>query len=182
MAQSNLAFADTPVCDEHYALHDVERRGFVSILTRAPGAQRAQQTTVKLIQLPEALASANAANDVWIGQNEFCRPNRRLVSLTRICACYVDIDTYNIENLRRLPQAALGMFVQDAIRDSGLPAPSLVVFSGRGVQLKWLFERPIPKDALIRWKAVQAELCRRLSHIGADPNALDASRVLRVVG
>lgn len=182
MAQSNLAFADIAVCNEPFAYHDVERRGYVSILTRSPGAQRSQQTTVKLIQLPEALAAVNAANDVWIGQNEFFRPNRRLVSLTRLCACYLDIDTYKMEHLRGLSPASLGMFVQDAVRESGLPAPSLVVYSGQGVQLKWLLERPVPKDALPRWQAVQAELCRRLAHIGADPRALDASRVLRVVG
>jgi Putative ATPase subunit of terminase (gpP-like) len=58
----------------------------------------------------------------------------------------------------------------------------LVVFSGRGLQAKWLFEKPLPRKALPRWHAVQTELCRRLGRLGADKNALDASRVLRLVG
>jgi hypothetical protein len=59
--------------------------------------------------------------------------------------------------------------------------PSLVIYSGRGLQAKWLLERPLPRAALPRWNAVQKELVARLEPFGADPGARDASRVLRLV-
>ena len=62
-----------------------------------------------------------------------------------------------------------------------MPAPSLILFSGRGLQVKWLLERAIPRAALPRWNAVQKQLVTGLERFGADHGARDASRVLRLV-
>ncbi len=59
--------------------------------------------------------------------------------------------------------------------------PSVLIYSGRGIQAKWLLDGTIPRQALPRWNACQQYLVDRLAHIGADPMAKDASRVLRIV-
>jgi hypothetical protein len=56
-----------------------------------------------------------------------------------------------------------------------------VIFSGRGLQAKWLLDGTLPRQALPRWNACQRYLIDRLAGLGADPAAKDASRVLRLV-
>jgi hypothetical protein len=68
-----------------------------------------------------------------------------------------------------------------ALVATGIPEPSLAISSGRGLYLLWLHS-PIPRSALPRWAACQREICRTLGHLGADSMAVDASRVLRVIG
>jgi len=67
------------------------------------------------------------------------------------------------------------------LTNSDIPDPSLILFSGRGLQVKWLLERPLPRAALPRWNAVQKQLVATLERFGADPAARDASRLLRLV-
>ena len=92
---------------------------------------------------------------------------------------FVDLDTYQTKWGSRTPEE-VSLSVR-TLHDEGIPAASLIVSSGRGLYLKWLFETPIPQSALPRWNAVQRELVERLQGFGADPMAKDASRVLRLV-
>ncbi|MER1082074.1 replication protein, partial [Pseudomonas aeruginosa] len=66
-------------------------------------------------------------------------------------------------------------------RLEGIPAPSLLIYSGRGIQAKWLLDGALPRHALPRWNACQRYLVDRLTSLGADLQAKDASRVLRLV-
>ncbi len=150
------------------------------MLVRGPDGHMRQQSD-KLAQLPDIIRRLDPKLDCWISQGEFFKRNRQLVNLWRMPLAYIDLDTYNVENLKRRPPEFLLACLLQKCEASGLPEPSLVVYSGRGLQVKWLFVKPVPRNALPRWQALQNELCRRLSNLGADPKALDASRVLRVV-
>lgn len=166
--------------DEPYAYHDPSRGGFFALLLK-PQGRPMKQTSYKLEHLPAVLQQVDRTQDTWISQGEFFKPNRRLVNLWRLAVVFVDLDTYNVPELSVLP---LGSQLDRLLRycdDTALPEPSIVVYSGRGLQVKWLLSTPIPAKALPRWQAVQAELCQRLLPLGADKNARDASRVLRVV-
>src|SRR5690625_8032446 len=66
-------------------------------------------------------------------------------------------------------------------KDQDLPTPSLLVFSGRGIQAKWLLETPVPRQEMPRWNACQRYLVERLADVGADTAAKDARRVLRIL-
>jgi hypothetical protein len=64
----------------------------------------------------------------------------------------------------------------DATRAAGLPDPSAGVNSGHGVHLFWRFAAPVPAADL-------ETFCRDLAHaVGADPNATDRARILRLPG
>jgi DNA-binding Lrp family transcriptional regulator len=118
--------------------------------------------------------------DTWISQAEFWAPTRRLLHFMRVGLLFVDLDTYKLPEFVGLsPEAQLERLLR-LCEAMGLPEPSLVVFSGRGLQAKWLLDSGLPARALPRWSLVQHELGRRLAGLGADANALDASRVLRL--
>ncbi|RUR51955.1 replication protein [Vreelandella populi] len=164
--------------DEEMTYHDVNRSGFFSILQVKGGAKR--QSTFKLAQLPQVIPLLDKTTDTWIGQGEFFKPNRRVVNLARLGLCFTDLDTYSV-GITGKPETLARMLEVRCV-DLGIPPPSIVVFSGRGLQAKWLFDGTIPAAALPRWNLCQHILVDQLSTFGADPKSKDASRVLRLTG
>ncbi|WP_241194737.1 replication protein [Pseudomonas synxantha] len=131
--------------------------------------------------MPKVLNLLDKKVDTWISQAEFIRPNRRVVNLLRLGLLFADLDTYRVPALASRKPDELVASVLFFCADAGLPAPSILIYSGRGIQAKWLLEGTIPRQALPRWNACQRYLVERLAHVGADPMAKDASRVLRTV-
>ncbi len=173
--------------DEAALYHRAGDRGFFTLLwadsAAAPGNRQPVlkiQRAYRLDALPQVIEAIDPERDTWISQAEFGQPNRRIVHLLRLGLCFVDLDTYKTPWRDTPPESLLRRFL-GYCGDEGLPHPSLVVYSGRGLQAKWLLERPLPRAALPRWNAVQKELVARLEPFGADPGARDASRVLRLV-
>ena len=98
-------------------------------------------------------------------------------SLRYLNALYVDIDCYKF-NLRK---ESVLFFLENDYFNQSIPTPSLIVDSGRGLYLIWLIES-VPSKAFTLWKAMQDYLYNQLKDFGADRGALDAARVLRVIG
>jgi DNA-binding CsgD family transcriptional regulator len=138
------------------------------------------QRAYRLSDLPTVIEALDQERDTWISQAEFIKPNRRVVYLLRLNLCFVDLDTYKTP-WNGNPPEWLSHRVWGYCLDEGIPAPSLILYSGRGLQVKWLLERPLPRAALPRWNAVQKQLVANLAPFGADPGARDASRLLRLV-
>jgi hypothetical protein len=165
--------------DEAQMYHDSKRSGFFSLLVDVRGDKR--QSSHRLADMHTVLNLVDKTRDTWMSQAEFIRPNRRVVNLSRLGLLFADLDTYRVPGLAgRLPEA-LAASVVYFCAEEGVPAPSMLIYSGRGIQAKWLLEGTIPRQALPRWNACQRYLMDRLAHIGADPMAKDASRVLRTV-
>lgn len=159
--------------------HDINRHGFFSLLVGSPTGKR--QDSYRLSQMPVVLSMLDHGRDTWLSQAEFIRPNRRVVNLARIGLLFADLDTYRMPALSGRSPDQLAASVLYHCADEGVPTPSLLVFSGRGIQAKWFLDRPLPRQALPRWNACQRHLVDRLAALGADPAAKDASRVLRLV-
>jgi hypothetical protein len=130
--------------------------------------------------MPRVIEALDQDRDTWISQAEFIRPNRRVIYLLRLNLCFADLDTYKTPWKSYQPDT-LANILRGFCQDEDIPEPSLILFSGRGLQAKWLFTRPLPRAALPRWNAVQRHLVDRLERFGADPGARDASRLLRLV-
>ena len=62
-----------------------------------------------------------------------------------------------------------------------MPIPNFIIDSGRGLYLIWLIKK-VPSMALPLWKAVEEYFYKTLKEFGADRQALDATRILRVPG
>lgn len=165
--------------DEAQMYHDSSRSGFFSLLVDVRGEKR--QSSHRLADMPSILNLVDKTRDTWISQAEFIRPNRRVVNLARLGLLFTDLDTYRIPALAGRTADQLAASVLYFCAEGGLPAPSVLIYSGRGIQAKWLLDGTIPRQALPRWNACQRYLVDRLAHVGADPMAKDASRVLRTI-
>ena len=66
----------------------------------------------------------------------------------------------------------------EAVRNSGLPKPSVVVRTGgKSLHFYWLLVEPVANSAL--W---QADMKRLVAHLGSDTSVNDPSRVMRLPG
>ncbi len=169
---------------ESRACHPTEKSGFgfVTIAQKvASGTRVWQERSARLTDLPQALAKVGNGADIYMSQAAFASPNRRIVNLARVALLWVDLDTYNVPALAGIPPEHLVPLLLERCQDQQIPPPSCIISSGAGLYAKWYLTDPIPRRALCRWQLVQNVLCDRLAGFGADVNARDASRVLRVV-
>ncbi len=156
--------------------------GWFSLLSGGKGGRPNQKSWLlrDLVQVVD-LATADQTQNHWISQAVFNKRNRRRVNLLHVGQCFVDLDYYTVAKLEGLPADAVVDLVLARCEESNFPPPSIIVNSGRGLQLKWLHE-PLPAAALPRWDRTQQELVALFRDLGGDPNARDASRVLRLAG
>lgn len=176
-ALAQLALFDP--AEEAATYHDAGRYGYFSLLV-AVGNDKKQES-YRLVDMPDVLSRVDTTRDTWLSQAEFIKPNRRVVNLARIGLLFADIDTYNKPWAQGRTPEQLTESVLFHCAEEGIPTPSMLIFSGRGIQAKWLLEGTLPRRALPRWNACQTHLVNRLAALGADPAAKDASRVLRLV-
>jgi hypothetical protein len=118
--------------------------------------------------------------DVYLSTQRF-RGRRRIATLLSMSALYADLDYYRVPDLSALDAKHALEQALEALGTAAMPEPTLAISSGRGLYLLWLHS-PIPRAVLPRWMACQHELYEILRSLGADRAALDAARVLRVVG
>lgn len=178
MACAQLELFDAS--EEAACYHSIERQGYFSLLVANGATSRKKQESYRLGLMPQVLSRLDRTHDTWLSQAEFFLPNRRIVNLSRIGLLFADLDTYRTP-LKGLSPERQADALQLCCNDEGIPPPSLIVFSGRGLQAKWLLERAIPRHALPRWDACQRSLVDHLGSLGSDIAAKDASRVLRLV-
>ncbi|MFG0858857.1 replication protein [Pseudomonas sp. CJQ_13] len=168
--------------DEAQLYHPFEdRHGFFSLLFATETKGKKIQKSYPLTDMAQVLSLVDYTRDTWISQAEFTVPNRRVVNLARVGLLFVDLDTYKSDLMKDRSIAGQIQTLHFWCSDNNIPLPSLVVFSGRGLQAKWFFEKTLPSAALPRWNACQKALVAALEPLGADRAARDASRVLRLV-
>lgn len=114
--------------------------------------------------------------DAYITQATFVG-RRRLASMAHTLRCaFTDLDLYNVG--MRADDASIEAVMRHA-SEAGIPQPSLIVSSGRGLYAKWLFDRPITSTLMPQWNALQGSLIALYRKFGCDPKVRDAARVLR---
>lgn len=160
------------------------RYGTVSFAQRRwDGNKHWHEFTVDVAEardVAENMIREDDPTDIYVSQHSFF--GRRLIArLAALGACYVDLDYITRAAWAgRSPAAVLGA-VQMTLEDEGLPQPSYVLNSGRGLLAVWLHEL-LPRAALPRWNLIQQTLAEVLKPYGADKRALDAARVFRLAG
>jgi len=161
---------------EPYHYHGSFEDAWLALLARQDTGSMRQQM-FRAADLAKVLQAAPRDRDCYMSQAEFYRRNRRAVNLLCLPLLFVDLDPPKGHNIDADTwRHRVLMFC----RDEGVPPPSLIVYSGRGAHLKWVLSDPLPRAALPRWNLAQQLLGERLASLGADPNARDASRVLRL--
>lgn len=128
--------------------------------------------------------------DCYVSQNGFnrFRPSRAANNVSCLVSSFVDLDYYNTQYRDLAPKEVLSRVLNYATA-GGLPLPSIGGFSGRGLQLTWIFNKTLPAQANLQkgrrallplWRMVQNEFVEFFKPFGADPRSSDAGRVLRL--
>ena len=123
----------------------------------------------------------NSNRDVWISQATFYRTRRTVENVRSVGLNFVDIDCDELSWAKDLTPVDRANFILQVCDESRIPRPSVIVHSGRGLHLKWLYKKAIPHPALTRWSVVEKHLVEKFRAFGADPKATDAARFLRLV-
>ena len=139
-----------------------------------------QQFSDSAKKLYEVLPAYSGLSDVYISQNRFygSRSSDRIAELS---ALFTDLDYYNIPDLSSMHPLGVLELAFENLERARIPRPSLAISTGRGIALVWRHE-PVPGYVLSKWNLCQREIYEALEDLGADPSALDAARVLRLVG
>jgi hypothetical protein len=135
--------------------------------------------------MPEVLQSLGAGTlkqcDYWVSQAHFTKPNRRKQNLSSVGLLFVDLDYRQIPTFKYASPERMLEKVLGECRQRHIPEPTIAIASsGGGLQLKWLCQQ-LPAAALPRWQAVQRWLVILFAKLGADRQAKDVSRVLRLL-
>lgn len=138
------------------------------------------QRPYRLEQMDFVLRNCAKDTDTYISQALFSKPNRRALNVAFITHAYVDLDIYKLEHPPAVGHE--GAMIRLFCRDEGIPEPSSITSSGRGIYLKWFYSSPVPRAGAGRAVAINRALVKRFEAWGSDPCAVDVSRVLRLVG
>ena len=115
--------------------------------------------------------------NIYITLNTFYKPCRRLECIKELNFVYIDLDYYKTKYTKE----QVIMNLESNYFNKIIPATNYIIDSGRGLALLWSINK-VPSQALPLWKAIEEYLYNQLKEFGADRQALDATRVLRVPG
>lgn len=177
MQSSNLALNEVINIDEsknHLQNLHKDSKGYITIASKDPNYKQWHYKSEELIENAEdILNNINA----YVSQNTFYKPQRRIENIKELRAIYIDIDCHNTKYTKE----AVKYFLEKDLYGSKIPRPNYLIDSGRGLYYIILI-KPVPSMAMPLWYAIQRYLYNELKEFGADANALDPTRVLRVVG
>ncbi|MEF9992524.1 MAG: DNA-binding response regulator [Peptostreptococcaceae bacterium] len=148
--------------------------GYITVASKAPNYSQWHYKREDLLERTEDII-----NDInaYVSQNTFYRPQRRIENIKELRAIYIDIDCYN----SKYTKEAVQYFLENDLYGHKIPRPNYLIDSGRRLYYIILI-KPVPSMALPLWYALQRYLFNALKQFGADANALDPTRVLRIVG
>ena len=115
--------------------------------------------------------------NIYITLNTFYKPCRRLECIKELNFVYIDLDYYKTKYTKE----QVIMNLESNYFNKIIPATNYIIDSGRGLALLWSINK-VPSQALPLWKAIEEYLYNQLKEFGADRQALDATRILRVPG
>jgi hypothetical protein len=146
------------------------------------------------VELPDALVRVEAFKDMEAedcyytpsGFNNITkRQSRGIQNVSKLTCLFADLDYYGTSYADLSPMELVDQIMAD---HPWLPTPSVIIDSGRGCWMFWLFQRPLvinkrtkkSADWVPQWYSCQQFLNELLKPYGADPNAVDASRYVRL--
>ena len=119
--------------------------------------------------------------NIYMTPNSFFMPKRKIENIRKLNALYIDIDYYNIENLKTYDHERILAILENDYFGQDVPEPSFVIYTGRGLAVYWLIE-PVPIKVLPLWNSIQKFFVDKLKDMGADSKSIDGARIMRLAG
>lgn len=114
--------------------------------------------------------------DIFYSPNTFKSKKRTKDNVLQLRMLWQDLD--NVEDVEATIKA-----IDKLVADKKIPKYHKIINSGRGLHIKWIIrDYAGTKKNIKAWESLQRYLYKQLKGLGADRNALDVARVLRVVG
>lgn len=119
---------------------------------------------------------------LYITINGFWNTRRRIKDIRHLKAFYVDVDYYkNKKYANKTVEELVEIMRTDGVFQKAVIEPSFFIDSGRGMYIIWLIESA-PKQALGLWQLCEDKLIQMFEEYGADVQASDPARFLRMAG
>lgn len=142
----------------------------------------------KIEELKEKIISKEINLDVntYISVNSFYIPKRGAEYVRQFRSFFLDIDNHDKEKMSDFDYNSLLYNLREDYFDKKIPNPSIVVKTGRGIQLYFLMENA-PKRFVSTWTTLENLIIEEMKNFDVlgykiDTNAKDVSRVLRLAG
>lgn len=165
-------------------LHD-GYRGYATINYRTRDAQLQEHrfpVSKMSIVIDSYLRTKRETHDLYIAQHSYFKPSRTTAALLSLNDAHIDLDIYNTPWADRNRDYVIACILE-VLEEKGISPPSYIVNSGRGLQLKWVFDKPLTPKALPRWQVVHRYLVENiLCDFGADIKATLPTQIMRLVG
>ncbi|UOW69704.1 DNA-binding response regulator [Paraclostridium bifermentans] len=165
-------------CDH---LYDDSTDGYIQVL-KLNDEKNKSERTIKIYNtrhegLKDIVEELHEQNDVFVAPNTMYIPKRRVENIRQFRSLFQDIDCENIG----FEKAETVYLIWELYYEGKIPKPTMVTDSGRGVHLYWRIQNA-PYGALNTWQELQDYIYYNLKHLGADRQATDSARVLRLPG
>ena len=153
-------------------LYDDTTDGYIQIVKLNDNeVVKIKNTNLNFIK--EITQEFNGQENVYITPNTIYVPFRRVENIRQFRALFLDFDNIG-EDKHYISYNIFELAAQDVI-----PMPTMIVDSGRGLHVYWRIKNA-PYGALYSWQEIEDMLYHRLKHLGADRQATDATRLLRL--
>ena len=162
-------------------LHPLQEGYFVLAQKTGEGRYGWKEKSFRMGLLEEAVSAVKRDPiNRYISQASFVGPRRGVAHLHALRSAFIDMDCQ--QKLGVAPDAKFINSLLVRAGQIGIPEPTMIIRSGRGLYAKWIFDRSITAAQLDKWKLVNDALLDLFQDFGADMKVRDAARVLRVLG
>ena len=121
--------------------------------------------------------------DIFDSQAEYLiEGNREVSKVNSIGLSFIDIDWKDAKGYEDLSLEDWVKLIISYCKAKRIPIPTIMVFSGNGIHLKWLYKEAISGAKLKLWGRLEKKLHKLFAELGADIKSTDLARVLRVPG
>lgn len=147
--------------------------------TRSTGATGAEITDAVLSLHPRSV-TMNVFRKRE-GENHSTNPKKATFNLAGLNACWVDLDFYKEEAYRHATPRTMVPEILHRCYDRGLPYPSYILATGRGVLVVWLHDRQRPSMLRV-WRAMQNCAYEAFGDMGSDARARVCTMSFSIAG
>ncbi|MFL0198036.1 DNA-binding response regulator [Clostridium sp. WILCCON 0269] len=128
------------------------------------------------VGLRNVVEETEGQEDFYISSSTFYKPKRSTSNIRQFRALYIDID---VEKHGKYGKSETIYMMHDLVNENKIPTPSMIVDSGRGLHIYWRIKNA-PYGAIYTWQEIEDYLYHQLKDLGADIQATEGSRVLRL--